>query len=565
MAKTRLIQSNMTSGTLAPTLNARIDLETYYNGLQQAENVIILPHGGVRRRPGLSKITDGTISGTVARIEPFVFSSTQTYLLLFRENAIDIFKDGVLQSTEVTTYNTEAIIKDLDVIQSADTVIITHEDFLPSQLQRQGSDTMWGFSTISLTNIPTFDFGSGAEPVWSVTRGYPRTCTFHGGRLWFGGSKSKINSVWGSVSNDFFNFNVGTGQPDEAIFDTLDTDQFNQINGIFSGRNLQIFTAGGEFYNSSAPIIPEDSVWNRQTSYGSIRIRPISVDGSTLYVDASTRTIRSFLFSFNEDSYVSQNASLLSTHIINDVQAMSTIRGTVADVSDFIYIVNGDGTVAVKNTLRLENIAGWTNFTTQGNFKDIAVVGKEVYFVVERNGTYFIELLKEDTYTDHNVTYSGTTTTTITTDFNDTIASETFRVIAEGSIQPNQIPTSDGANLNHIEIRETTQAEVGLDYTVTVETMPLNASTNEGQIVNLRKRVLRVIIHMYESLGVQVGGAYLGSRTFPVLLDSQATPFSGIKEIYTLGFVDRLATVVVSQTDPLPFTLLSIDTEIEGG
>ncbi len=319
MAKKRLIQSNMTSGEIAPTLAGRIDIDKYYNGLSSAENVVILPHGGVRRRPGLAKITDSYV-GQDARIEAFVFSVTQDYLILFTPLEVKIFKDGVLQSTEVSPYTTIAEIRNIDVIQSADTMILVHEDFPPQQLQRQGSDTAWGLSAITLTNIPTFDFGTGLEAVWSVTRGYPRTATFHQGRLWFGGSRDKINSLWGSVVNDFFNFDIGTSQPDELVFDTLDTDQFNAINGIFSGRNLQVFTSGGEFYNSSKLITPEDSTWSRQTSYGAIKEKPISVDGATLFVDSSARTIRQFMWSFNEDSYISLNASLISSHILNQIR-----------------------------------------------------------------------------------------------------------------------------------------------------------------------------------------------------------------------------------------------------
>jgi len=143
------------------------------------------------------------------------------------------------------------------------------------------------FTTDDFTDVLNWvEVGAGNEDVWSTTRGWPRTATFHQGRLFFGGSREKINSVWGSVPNDFFNFDIGTGAADNATFDTLDTDQFNAINGIFSGRHLQLFTSGGEFYNSSKTITPEDSSWSRQTSYGAKKEKPISVDGATLFVDS---------------------------------------------------------------------------------------------------------------------------------------------------------------------------------------------------------------------------------------------------------------------------------------
>lgn len=594
MAKSRIIQSNFTTGEIAPTLRARIDIEKYYNGCTRAENVTILPHGGLKRRPGLAKATDSHQPNAL-RLEAFEFSVTQEYLISFEPSVIKIFKDGVLQSTEVSPYTTAAMVNELDVIQSADTMIMVHEDVAPQQLQRQGSDTNWAVSTITLSNIPTFDFGAGAEPVWSATRGWPRTATFHGGRLWFGGSKEKVNSVWGSVVNVFFDFNVGTGLADDAIFDTLDTDQYNAVQGIYSGRHLQLFTSGGEFYNPTTVITPSTSSWKRQTSYGASRERPISVDGATLFVDRSARTVRQFIWSFNEDSYIATNITLISSHIVNDIQGIAAIRGSEEDVSDFVYVVNGDGTVAVMNTMRLEQIQGWTRWTTEGNFKDVTVVGKTVYFLVNRYGQNYIEYLRDGTYTDHNIAILGerpiqenvthigvnvvsglnnivhtdntlgTAITEIATDYVDELTPRTFKVVTDHSIQPDALLTILGTDDNKMVLpREAYSAEVGMAYDVVVRTLPLNTGTQaDGQIVNLEKRVNRVILNLYESLGVYVESEFLGDKVFPVILNEAAEPYTGIKEIYLFGYIDRLVEVEVSQTDALPFTLLSIDAEVE--
>ena len=43
----------------------------------------------------------------------------------------------------------------------------------------------------------------GYEEVWSSTRGYPRSVTFHEGRLFFGGTKSRPSTLFGSRVSDF--------------------------------------------------------------------------------------------------------------------------------------------------------------------------------------------------------------------------------------------------------------------------------------------------------------------------------------------------------------------------
>jgi hypothetical protein len=52
MAKSRFIQSSFVSGELSPLLKGRIDINQYYQAVETADNVVIVPQGGMRRRPG---------------------------------------------------------------------------------------------------------------------------------------------------------------------------------------------------------------------------------------------------------------------------------------------------------------------------------------------------------------------------------------------------------------------------------------------------------------------------------------------------------------------------------
>lgn len=584
----------MSKGEIAPTLYGRIGTEVYSGGVQEATNMLIMPHGGLRRRAGMQKVTDNFLGTSTARIEPFVFSRDEAYLLAFELNSIKVYFGGVLQATVVTTF-TVAQLFEVDIIQSADTLILTHEDHFPQQLVRGVSSSIWTLSNIPLVGIPTYDFGTGLEPVWSITRGYPRTCTFHKGRLWFGGSKSKVSSAWGSVANDFYNFGIGTGASGDAIFDTIDTDDYNEINGIVSAGSLQVYTQSQEFTNTAILITPTDSGWESFSTTGAKRIRPLFFNGATLYIDSSGRTLRQTTYNDSEKAYTPTNASLLSSHLLNSVVSIAMIKGTSTDFSDLIFVVNGDGTVAVLNTMRNEGIHGWTKWTTDGLVVDMAVVDKEIYFLINRGGNIFIEQLVEGTYSDHNtvvegtppvtdnvifgldnVTFNGdnvvfqdpttgTSISSMTTDIKEALAySQYWRVVLDSSVQAIALPISDGTDLNHFDFsRPAYHAEVGLDYDVVVKTLALNSSSKEdGSIVDLRKRVTRVILRLHESLGVLVQDNIMNDRKFIVSLDKAPVPFTGIKEIYLLGY-GRLVDIEISQLDPLPFTLLSIDAEVE--
>jgi hypothetical protein len=56
VAKSRFIQNNFVSGELSPLMRGRTDINQYYQGLQTANNVVLVPQGGVKRRPGTEYI-----------------------------------------------------------------------------------------------------------------------------------------------------------------------------------------------------------------------------------------------------------------------------------------------------------------------------------------------------------------------------------------------------------------------------------------------------------------------------------------------------------------------------
>ena len=92
MPMSKFFQSAFMSGELSPLIKGRVDIDQYYRGMQTAENVVIVPQGGLKRRPGTQHIdtarqiqqpfvsTQITISnpngGTTANINDFDSSTT---------------------------------------------------------------------------------------------------------------------------------------------------------------------------------------------------------------------------------------------------------------------------------------------------------------------------------------------------------------------------------------------------------------------------------------------------------------------------------------------------------
>ena len=561
--RTTVIQSNLTLGELSPDMMARVDNEMYYAGVAKAQNCVIMPHGGLRRRPGLTATKDSHLPSD-GKIFAFEFSTIQDYVIHLYPGHFGVYKDGELQTTVTTDvpYATVEECKEVDVIQSGDIMVVTHPKYAPRLIQRQGAHDVWNIVVAPLASVPKYDFGAGDEDVWSDVRGWPAVCTFFQNRLWFAGSTQRPNSVWSSKINGFFDFDTGTAQADFGIFDTLDTEQYNQITNIFPGRNLMVFTTGSEFYQTAELITPETSSWKRSTGYGSKRIRPVLVDGAVLFVDLIGRTVRSAVYKFEEDAFIAPSISVPSEHLIRNVVSIDTVRGTNIDVSDFVYIINEDGTMAVLNTLRTQGTEGWTEWTTwegslHGGFRDVVVVNNIVYFMVERQGEFHLEYMNEGTTTDHNSFEQGTPLISIDTEQTPLMAQQIYKLILDHSMMDDTVGGVVALS------RPAYDVEVGLDVPLEIISMPINSGTQANPTPrNDRKRLVRAMLNVRDSLGVYANMQYAPDRKFTVVLDNAPVPFTGLKEMYMLGY-SRETQMRVYQDNPLPFKLLGLGFELE--
>ena len=234
-----------------------------------------------------------------------------------------------------------------------------------------------------------YEIEAGYEDVWSDNRGYPRTATFHEGRLFFGGSKSMPNTLFGSKVGDFFNFKTAEALDDDAIMVTMATDTVNAITALRSGRDLQIFTENAEFFvpqADSAPITPSNIIIKSPTSRGSKDgIKPVSAEGGTIFLQRGGKAIREFLFSDNELSYQANNISLLASHLIKQPRDMALRKATSTDDGDLLMMPNTtDGSMAVFSILRSQNVVAPSEFVTDGKFLNVGVDLSDVYVITER-------------------------------------------------------------------------------------------------------------------------------------------------------------------------------------
>lgn len=648
------VQTNFTSGEIDPLLRARIDIKQYQNGASKLTNVLVQPQGGVKRRPGLKHIYELESSYNPQdgiRLVPFEFSTSDSYLLMFTGGKMHVIRSGVVvqningSGNDYLTISslTSAMINNMCWTQSADTVIVTHEDLQPIKIVRGASHSDWTVSSITFDSIPQYAFTlsstnpagtitpdeisgtvtltasssvfnsghvnqyvnaspqgrlriteyvsgtsvkgvtevpffdtnavangnweleTGYEDTWSSSKGWPRTTTFHEGRLYFGGSKTRPTTIWGSKVGFFFDFQPVEAYDDDAVEATLDTNTLNTIIDIISGRDLQIFTTGGEFFvpqDTQQPVTPTTFFVRTGTRNG-VRegIRVVQLDSGTIYIRRQGKALSEFLYSDTTLSYVSNSISLLSSHLLKEPKEMALRKATSTDETDLLMIVNEtDGTMAAYSLFTQQQVVAPSEIITDGEFIEVAVDVTDIYAVVKRtfNGTdkYFIEMFDSDYFTD--CAFSGGAVSSVSSLPHE---AEAVKVIADGNILSDETVTSGSITFDRAS---TSSYEVGLPFDVEVTTMPVDKDIGTGTRLAFKKRIVEINAVVDSTQHLSLNGVLVPIRAFDTAgtLDSPTSEYTGIKTLHgKLGYT-RDAKVSVTQEYPLKMTLLGLEYKV---
>lgn len=696
------LQSGFTSGELDPQLRSRTDVAAYYNGAAKLRNVLVIPQGAVKRRPGLEFIT--TVPTGSIQMIPFEFSKMEHYLCILTTNLLTIYKNGQVMDT-VTCTVTDKQVSECTWAQSYDTLLIFHKDFAPKAFIR-ATETSWSTAAWTLVNIPTRNFGSpiqqtlnvqnassvninfalwisgnyqvscrftaGAatfvagdvgryiragtgyakitavttnvlalatiltpfknntatgytdyaagewvieDEVWSATKGYPACGTFFQGRLYMANTTNLPNTLWGSKVNNENDFESWMPEYDDnGIEVTAGGGLMSNFNRLHSGQHLVALADNGEYYvpsSKNSPVTPTNASLVRNSSNGSMNLPTFEINGAIVYMRAGGRSLIESKYNFADGSYVNKDLSLLSTHLLNNPMSMSFRKQTNTDEADYVLVVNGDGTLSVLCTLRVQEVTAWTKCETRGKFIATAVDNKDMYFIVDRliggipkrclekfNSDLLVDCgvtnpainLTSDgsqmTYDSLNMTYYSSYQALLTSDYEqlsydgvdltygrggyDTIFNashldgQSVQIIIDNTLQPVQTVADGTVTLEHSAY----DVQLGINFPIVdrdsgsqvyIETMPIEVDRVEGSSVGKKKRVIEATVMLYETSHCEIQKNKVIMRRIGIdPLDTALPKRTENLTIQGLLGWDNEITVSVGQTLPLPMQLLGL-------
>ena len=428
-------------------------------------------------------------------------------------------------------------------------------------------DAITEFPFFNTTAIATgsWEIESGYEDVWSSGRGWPRSVTFHEGRLYFGGSKSRPSTLWGSKVGLFFDFEATEGLDDDAVEATLDTNTYNAVVDIISGRDLQIFTTGGEFYvpqNGLDPITPTN-FFVKTASRNGIKegIRIQQLESGTLFVQRQGKSLNEFAYTDTQATYVTAKISLLAGHLLKNPTRLALRRSVATDENDLLLMTNADdGSMAVFSLLRAQNVIAPSEWTTvDGQFVDVGVDIDTIYAVVKRNvngaNVYYVEYFTESSLTDSSK--SGGAVSTVAMSH---LISESVNVILDGAVQANQVVPGGGTVT--LPRASTTSYELGLPIFVKAVTMPVDLKLQTGTRIGFKKRIVEVNAIVTETQHMKINGIQIPFRQFGSILDEPVAEYTGTKTVHGILGYSQDAKITIEQDVPLKLTLLGLEYKV---
>ena len=436
--------------------------------------------------------------------------------------------------------------------------------------------------TTAFTNTnATAAFNLGA---FSNTTGHPSCVSFFEQRLVFAGTKDEPQTIFFSAAGDYENMTTGTNAGDAMVY-TIAANQVNAIRYMKAVRTLVVGTTGGEYTVSAdgtdASITPTNITIKRQSSYGSANVDAIPAGNAILFLQKARRKIRELQYNFDSDGYQAPDLTIL-----NDSATNSGINEMVyqQEPGSIIWCVRDDGVLAALTYQRSENVIAWSRHIFGGVFgsgdavcESAATISgdlteDEVWVIIKRtvNGATkrYVECFSDFDFDetdptdfkflDSHLSYSGSSTTTLSGLSH--LEGQAVSILADGSVHANKTVSSGAITLD----RAVTKACVGLSYDSILQTMRIEGGAAEGTSQGKTKRISKVVLRLFETVGVKVGPSLSNLELVPFRTTSSNlsapvdTLLAGDKEIEFRDDYNSDGFIIIKQDQPLPCSVLAI-------
>ena len=396
------------------------------------------------------------------------------------------------------------------------------------------------------------------EGAFSTHRGFPSAVVFYEQRLWYGGTTHKPQTLWGSKTGNYEDFDLGANASDGLSY-AIASDRVNNIKWMAAQRVLIVGTSGGEFRvtggNESA-ITPTNVDVRRQTSYGSKIGHPAYVGSDVFFIQRSGTQVRNVAYKWESDSFQSDDITFLAEHITTG--GLTTL--SYSHVPDSVLMgLRADGVLLMLTYEPTQEVIGWHRHITDGEYKSLAVISEDgpdqFWFVVERTiggaTKKYIELYTPEIFLDSMISYSGSATASVSGLAH--LEGKTVQITADGAVHPDLVVSSGAITLNYTA----TDIKVGLKYVSKLTPTRYGSTSNAGTPLGKMKRWNKIFVRLDTSAIPIINGQRPPVRSPGTNFGNEEPVVSEDIEVRNLGY-DLNGRIEIEQDLPLACHIVSI-------
>jgi len=293
-------------------------------------------------------------------------------------------------------------------------------------------------------------------------------------------------------------------------------------------------------------------------------------DGTTVDFNSTTGTAGTN--EFKTETNNNTTATNLKTAINAHANFTATVSSAVVTITETAHEATGYLTIKSFDSTRLTATSEGKAMvdsvavipTDDKEYQTWVIVKRTIDGTTKRYVEYLNELDFDETdntsfnFLDSALSYSGSAATTISGLAH--LEGQVVAILADGATHPNK--TVNGSGEITLD-RSAKNVKVGLAFTSLLQTMRLDAGSQNGTSQGKTKRIYDITVRMYESIGIEVGPDLSNMERIPFrssadLMDEGIPPFTGDKEVEFRGNYETDGFIFVRQTQPLPFTILSL-------
>ena len=107
----------------------------------------------------------------------------------------------------------------------------------------------------------------------------------------------------------------------------------------------------------------------------------------------------------------------------------------------------------------------------------------------------------------------------------------------------------------------TSSADIGLNYDITLDTLPIDATIQNGQLTGYPRKIAKAVVELSSTYNMKVNTNDVILTDVTLNTSGGLTSFTGKKEVYFLGY-NLEPNLEITQSAPVPMRLLGLTTEI---